>query len=87
MEGSRLVSFELVYKEVFCDLNTHLLLCKELWFEYKVRMKVLVFGKAFGLIVLSVIVCSSWLRDVEAHHLRIDLCFGVDCVRFMVGGR
>jgi hypothetical protein len=24
LEGSRLVSFGLVYKEVFCDLNTHL---------------------------------------------------------------
>ncbi len=38
------------------------------------------------LIVLSMIVRSSWLRDVEAHHLRIDSCFGVDCVRFMVEG-
>ncbi len=23
-------------------------LCKELWFEYKVGMKVLIFGKVFG---------------------------------------
>jgi hypothetical protein len=45
-------------------------LCKELGLEYKVLMEVLV------LIVLSVIVCSSWLRDVEAHHQRIDSCFG-----------
>ncbi len=50
-------------------------------------MKVLIFLKRFlVLIVLSVIVCSSWLRNVEAHHLRRDSCFGVDCVRFMVGG-
>jgi hypothetical protein len=62
-------------------------LCKELWFEYKVGMKVLIFlERLLVLIVLNVIVCSSWLTNVEAHHLRIDSCFGVDCVRFMVGG-
>jgi hypothetical protein len=32
------------------------------------------------LIVLSVIVCSSWWRNVEAHHLRINKYVGVDCV-------
>ncbi len=49
-------------------------------------MKVLILERLLVLIVLSVIVCSSWLRNVEAHHLCRDSCFDVDCVRFMVGG-
>jgi hypothetical protein len=48
LEGSKLVSFGLVYKEVFVTLTHTSSDCKELQFEYKVVMEVLMFRKAFG---------------------------------------
>jgi hypothetical protein len=74
-EVSWLASFWLVYKGVFVTLGNTTFLCTKLRLEYKVVIEVLVFERPLVLIVLVLIMCSSWYENDEAHFLCIDTCF------------